>query len=96
MISPTSGRVLLKLLPKTQGTQTFYVSTKDTNNQLQEVAEVIAVGPMFITPSGVPVDQPCQPGDHVVFTSWTFNNFTYNGENLNLSKFEDITGVIKE
>lgn len=96
MIYPTSGHCLLKTLPKTQGTTTFIVSAKDTNNQLQEVSEVVAVGSPLTTDYGTIINPPCSVGDKVLSKAWTFDCFTYNGENLRLVKFVDITGVIKE
>lgn len=95
MIVPSSGFVLLTPVPKTQGTSTFIVSAKDTNNQLQEVSEVIAVGGDLTTDAGATLYPPCKVGDKVFHKSWTYDNFTYEGKPYRLVKFQDITGVIQ-
>lgn len=96
MIHPTSGFCLLQPIPKTQGTHSFYVSAKDTNNQLQEVSEVLAVGPDLTTDCGATITAPCKVGDKVFSKSWTFDHFTYLGKNYSLVRFQDITGTIEE
>lgn len=109
MISPTSGYVLIKSLPKTQGSSTFIISAKDTNNQLQEIGECLAVGDVFIPfhateklkkeilrKEPLHKQPPCVVGQKVIFLSWTFDTVTYNNETFKLVKYDDIRGIIKD
>jgi chaperonin GroES len=93
MFTPLEDRVILKVEKEedqVSNSGLILAGSKQKTN----IAEVVAVGPGRVLPSGVRLEPDVAVGDRVVYTPMAVQNFEHNGEEYMTIFSRDILAIV--
>ena len=94
-LRPLSNRVLAKRIEQ-EKTLKGGIILPDSAKKKQEIAEVLAVGPVLILKDGTHSPMPVKVGDRILMDKYSAQEITLHDEEYIIIKSDDIVAIVQE